>query len=63
MGFPKRYVLINVTNSIQEHLENGYKYAGVFLDFTKAFGTIDRSILLSKLNRYEIIGLALKLIE
>ena len=43
-------------------MQNGYTTCTVFLDFKKAFDTIDHQILLSKLYKFGIRGSALNLI-
>ena len=44
-------------------LENGEYVVGVFLDFSKAFDTVDHAILLSKLHYYGIRDSAFKWFE
>ena len=48
---------------IQESLRNNKHVIGIFVDLSKAFDTIDHGILLKKLERYGIRGVAGSLIE
>ena len=61
-GFRKNYstnhTLINITELIRNALDSGQFACGVFIDFEKAFDTVDHEILLAKLSHYGIRGLA-----
>ena len=48
-----------LVDSLIKSLENGEYVLGMFLDFSKAFDTVDHAILLSKLYHYGIRGPAL----
>ena len=50
------HALVNIVDTISNALDNGKMAAGVFVDFQKAFDTVDHSILISKLNHYGIRG-------
>lgn len=52
--------LIILIDKITSALENGELFVGVFLDFKKAFDTVNHDILLSKIYRYGIRGIAHK---
>ena len=47
-----------VTDKIQRAIEDGLYSCGIFLDFSKAFDTVDQSILIRKLSHYGIRGIA-----
>ena len=50
------HALLNIVDTISNSLDKGKMAAGVFVDFQKAFDTVDHSILISKLNHYGIRG-------
>ena len=66
-GFQKgkstEYALIDIQENLLQILENKEIPCCVFLDFAKAFDTVNHKILLGKLHHYGIRGIALQLIE
>ena len=50
------HTLTNITEEIRNSLDKGNFSCAVFVDFQKAFDTVNHSILLSKLNHYGIRG-------
>ena len=48
--------LICLVDKLAKALECGESAIGVFIDFQKAFDTVDHDILLSKLEHYGIRG-------
>ena len=61
-GKSTEHALIEIHTKVLESLEKKENPCGVFLDFAKAFDTVDHTILLSKLHYYGIRGLPLTLI-
>ena len=57
------HALINATENLYKSLDNDLHTLGIFIDFSKAFDTVDHSILCSKLEHYGINGNMLKLIS
>jgi retron-type reverse transcriptase len=49
---------LSITDNIQQAIEKGWYSCGIFLDFSKAFDTVNHDILLNKLDHYGIRGLA-----
>ena len=62
-GKSTHMALIVLLDKISEALDWGECVIGVFLDFSKAFDTVDHSILLKKMHKYGIQGLALRWFE
>ena len=56
-------VLLNYVDNISEAIESNKYVISIFLDFAKAFDTVDHKILLSKLAHYGIRGPALNLLH
>ena len=46
-----------ITDKIQKAIEEGLFSCGVFLDFSKAFDTVDHKILISKLKHFGFCGI------
>ena len=55
--------LMVMINEISQALDSGEHVVGIFLDFSKAFDTVNHSILLKKLYHYGIRGNALEWFE
>jgi len=52
------HALISLTENIRKQLDSGNFSCGIFIDFQKAFDTVDHQILLSKLQHHGIRGIA-----
>ena len=61
-GFRKNHstslALIDVVDHIYQNLDASLTVAGIYLDLTKAFDTVNHDILLYKLQNYGIRGTA-----
>ena len=55
-NYSTNIALIEFSFNIHRFLDDGNYVIGIFIDFTKAFDTVDHEILLSKLHRYGIRG-------
>ena len=62
-GKSTHMALLVFLDKISEALDRGECVIGMFLDFSKAFDTVDHSILLRKMQKYGIQGLALRWFE
>ena len=62
-GKSTEHAVIDIHENILNSLENGEIPCCIFLDFAKAFDTVNHSILLHKLDYYGIRGKPLQLIE
>ena len=53
------HALITITETVRDALDRDEYSCGVFLDFQKAFETVNHQILTGKLNHYGVRGLSL----
>ena len=51
--------MIYLVDTISQFLDNGDYVLGLYLDFTKAFDTVNHAILLQKLEHYGVRSVAL----
>jgi hypothetical protein len=52
--------MINLLDTIIEAIDNGKMAIGIFIDFSKAFDTVNHKILIDKLEHYGVRGVAKK---
>ena len=62
-GKSTEHAILDITQQILNSLEQKENPCCVFLDFAKAFDTVNHKILLAKLHHYGIRGIPLQLIE
>ena len=53
-GHSTNHALVSLTESIRSSLDNNRFGCGIFINFQKAFDTVNHDILLSKLQHYGI---------
>ena len=49
---------MSIVEDIQTQLDDGKYSAGVFVEFKKAFDTVDHNIILKKVDYYDVTGIA-----
>ena len=62
-GKSTHLAIMMLVDKITEALDQGESVVGVFLDFSKAFATVDHNILLQKMDKYGITGVELQWFE
>ena len=62
-GHSTEQAILEITDNLKWAIDNKQITCGLFLDFSKAFDTVNHSILLAKLHAYGIRGMPLKWFE
>ena len=57
------HAILELVNDISSSFEKGEYTLGVFIDFSKAFDTVDHEILISKIEHYGIKEKTLKMVQ
>ena len=60
-GHSTSQAIAEIADNLRNTIDNNLYSCGVFLDFSKAFDTVNHTILLKKMERYGIRGLPLQL--
>ena len=59
-GYSTEQAILEITDYLKTAIDNKLYTCGIFLDFSKAFDTVNHNILLRKLEKYGIRGLPLQ---
>lgn len=62
-GYSTEQALLKFTDNIKQFIDEGFVVGAIFIDLTKAFDTLEHSILLDKLESFGITGPTLNLIR
>ena len=62
-GHSTTQALVELTDNLKTSIDNGNHACGIFIDLTKAFDTVNHSILIDKLNKYGVSGKANSLLK
>ena len=57
-SYSTNHVLITITETIREAIDRDEYSCRVFLNFQKAFDTVNREILIGNLNHYDVRGVS-----